>query len=228
MTNESCNTISQFLSSEYQRYVATKKRIMGLNNNSLHMNYNVFTNSFISPLNYHHYNDTYSNIHQTLNRIHITINNNNTNNGKFATPIIDKSKIKNGHNKNAKEKNYNFFQIHNLCKSSIKIQNETTQVKCDNDPTKINKSDETSSSSRDLSPNKKATRLSSSSGKVKLFSPSVLQILSGWLGDHDNEPYANPMEVAQLSIITGLSKKQIRKWLANKRCRNRKIIKVVN
>ncbi|OAF65300.1 hypothetical protein A3Q56_06993 [Intoshia linei] len=229
------NQSSHMLRTEYQRYVDTKIRIMGLKNNSLHMENNVFTYSFISTLNYHYYNELYSDTHQTLNKIHITsenheiylnnlnsVNTDNINNEKDANPILNKSKTE-----NIKEKNFNYFQIKSLCKSSVKSENKSNEKQNDTEPKKLNKSDETSGSFQDISSNKKITRLSSSSGKVKLFSPTVLQILGVWLGNHGSEPYANPMEVAQLSIVTGLSKKQIRKWLANKRSRNRKMINVI-
>ncbi|OAF71037.1 hypothetical protein A3Q56_01176 [Intoshia linei] len=224
MKNESYRTISQLLSTEYRRYVHIKTRIMRLKNNFQHMENNEFTDSFITPSNFQYYNELYSDIRQKLNRIHITSENDeiyvnnfnlaykdNTNDrkiGKNASKILEKSKIKNKHQKNTKN-NFNFFQINSLCKSSVEV---------------VLKSElKMSGSSPKISANKKKNELISSNGKGKCFSMKVLEILGVWLGEHGNEAYANPMEVAQLSILTGLNNKQIRKWLSNKRSRTRKI-----
>jgi hypothetical protein len=45
-------------------------------------------------------------------------------------------------------------------------------------------------------------------------------ILSGWYTDHIHYPYPSDLEVEELAEETGLSKEQVKKWMANKRVRN--------
>ncbi|OQD78322.1 hypothetical protein PENDEC_c001G03847 [Penicillium decumbens] len=53
------------------------------------------------------------------------------------------------------------------------------------------------------------------------FSRNALNILKGWLRDHNDNPYPNETEKDQLKHSTGLNRTQISNWLANARRRGK-------
>lgn len=53
----------------------------------------------------------------------------------------------------------------------------------------------------------------------RLLTPEATVILSNWYDDHIRYPYPSDLEVKHLSDDCGISEKQVKKWMANKRVR---------
>ena len=55
--------------------------------------------------------------------------------------------------------------------------------------------------------------------KNRLLTPEATVVLTNWYDAHLRYPYPSDLEVKQLSDESGLSEKQVKKWMANKRVR---------
>ena len=57
--------------------------------------------------------------------------------------------------------------------------------------------------------------------KNTLYSPQVVEVLERWYQQNLNDPYLNKQDLEMLNNCCGLDEKQIRKWLSNRRHRDK-------
>ncbi|XP_069106617.1 uncharacterized protein [Argopecten irradians] len=63
------------------------------------------------------------------------------------------------------------------------------------------------------------TKLPAMIGRSRCLTPEATLILTKWYEDHVSYPYPSDLEVQQLCVSCGLTKTQVKKWMANKRVR---------
>ncbi|CAC5387200.1 TRAPPC9 [Mytilus coruscus] len=140
-----------------------------------------------------------------------------THQGISSTVIIQRETTKNGSL---------HMDLNNLkeCRSNLKCLSDRKSFdgqnnNVDTSPEGISKAQNLKEKVQDNHDIEKKSPKNQKDSKNRLLTPEATIVLTNWYDAHLRYPYPSDLEVKQLSDDSGLSEKQVKKWMANKRVR---------